>query len=487
MKDPIFSQAFALYPAMLALIAALGLVALTAWKPAIGLAVYAFSISLTTGLGRGTLIPVLRVNEAILLVVVSGLVLHYLPHRKRRRVTDLDLSVAAYTVGVVVITFLVLIVSRSPNLSDPDTLRVALSPLQFLLVYVMYSRVDLTRRAVQALLNLTMLASIFVSLLAVAELADIAGIRAFIASYYPPPVNFTGTFDPGYRPISTLGHYSAVGAFAAVNYMLALTLSTMRHPAFPRLWLGAVMMVNLAGLVASLTWAPLLALPLVTALVLWYGRHVPRQLSLSVVALAVAIALLWPAVSGRGSAQGVLSSAGQNLVIPESFAYRLRVWEAFFVPAFGDNLLLGTGTVIPSSVPTRLINFVDNEYLHEGFRAGIVGVTLLLIMLITIAIAGWRSRASPDPLRRSLGAACLALVLFFAVVGLTAQYMFFAGVSQEFAMLLGLLCAAMVAEEAGLPARAKPPKAVGQQKLPQPAREVPPPSRTVRPTPSSQT
>jgi O-antigen ligase len=261
----------------------------------------------------------------------------------------------------------------------------------------------------------------------------------------------------------------------------------MRHPAFPRLWLGAVMVANLAGLVASLTWAPLLALPLVTALVLWYGRHVPRQLSLTVVALAAAIVLLWPAVSGRGTTQGVLSSAGQNLVIPESFAYRLRVWEAFFVPALKDNMLFGTGTIIPSEVPTRLINFVDNEYLHEGFRAGIVGITLLLVMLVTIAIAGWRSRASQDPLRRSLGAACLALVVFFAVVGLTAEYMFFAGVSQEFAMLVGLLSAAMVAEEAGLSVRAKPPKAVGQQQLPQPALEVRPQSRTVRPTPSSQT
>src|SRR5258708_33532478 len=34
--------------------------------------------------------------------------------------------------------------------------------------------------------------------------------------------------------------------------------------------------------------------------------------------------LFWPAVSARGTAQGVLSSAGQNLVIPESFAYRVR-------------------------------------------------------------------------------------------------------------------------------------------------------------------
>ncbi len=337
MSESVISQALALYPVGLAFIGALALLALTAWRPAIGLAVFAFSISLTTGLGRGTIIPVLRPNEAILLVVVSGLVLHYLPRRQRHNITGLDLAVGAYTLGVVVISSLVLILSRSPYLFNADTLRAVLSPLQLLLVYVIYSRVDLTSRAVRVILNLTMLASIVVSLLAVAELADLPGVRDFVATYYPPPVNLYNAFDPGYRPISTLGHYSAVGAFATVNYMLALTLSTMRHPGFPKPWLSLVMVVNIAGLVASLTWAPLLALPLVTILVLWYGHHLPPQLGLTVAALAVAIVLLWPAVSARGAAQGVLSSAGQNLAIPESFAYRIRVWQAFFVPALADS------------------------------------------------------------------------------------------------------------------------------------------------------
>jgi O-antigen ligase len=319
-----------------------------------------------------------------------------------------------------------------------------------------YSRVDLTSRAVQAILNVTMLASILVALFAVAELADLPGVRDFGATYYPPPVNLYNSFEPGYRPISTLGHYSAVGAFATVNYMLALTLSTMRHPAFPKLWLSLVMVINLAGLVASLTWAPLLALPVVTLIVLWYGRHIPRQLGVTVAALAIAMILFWPAVSARGAAQGVLSSAGQNLVIPESFAYRVRVWQAFFVPALSDHALVGTGTVIPSEVPTPLTNFVDNEYLREAFRAGLVGIALLLAMFLAVAVLAWRSRASPDPMRRSLAAACLAMVLFFAFVGLTAEYLYFAGVTQEFAMLLGLFSASILGEEAVPAARSAP-------------------------------
>jgi O-antigen ligase len=434
-------QALTYYPLALGVLAALALLALTAWRPAVGCGIFAFSISLTTGLGRGTLIPLLRPNEAILLVLLAGLMLHYLPRRERRPLTGVDLAVGAFTVGVVMIGLCVLLISHSPHLTEIDTLRSVLSPVQFLLVYLVFSRTDLSSRAQRAVLNLTMLASIVVGLIAVAELLDLPGVRTFVLTYYPPPVNYQTSWDPGYRPMSTLGHFSAVGGFATLNFALALTLATIRQPGFPKAWLSLVMAVNLAALVASLTWAPLIVLPFVAGVILWYGRRVPRQLAVTVVALAIAFAVSWPAVSARVSSQGVLTSPGEGFVIPASFAYRLRVWEAFFAPALADHIWLGTGTVIPSEVPTTLINFVDNEYLAEGFRAGLVGLALLFMMLVTIAVVGWRSRASMDPMHRSLGALAVAVVVFFALIGFTSEYMFFGGVSQELAMLIGLLSA----------------------------------------------
>jgi len=78
-------------------------------------------------------------------------------------------------------------------------------------------------------------------------------------------------------------------------------------------------------------------------------------------------------------------------------------------------------------------------------------------------------------MRRSLAAACMAMVLFFAFVGVTAEYLFFAGVSQEFAMLLGLFSASMLPEASALR---------------EPQRPIPadtPLVRTAKPIPSSQT
>ena len=443
MIEAITPRIMALIPLVPALCAGLAFLVLTFWRPAAGCGLLVLLTPLTTGLGRGTIVPFLRPNEALLLALLASLALHRLHHPHPRPITSLDLAVGSFAIGTVVVPSLVLLVSNQPGLPGTDTLRDVLAPAQFLLVYLVFSRTPLSSRSVTMILNLAMLAGVIVSLVAIAELVDVAGIRELMARYYPVPV--TPSWDPVYRPMSTLGHYSAVGAFGAMNFALALSLATVRHPDFSGPWLIVVMVVNLAAVVVSLTWAPLLVIPLVAVIVLWHGRHVPRELGVTVVALAVAFVLFWPAVSERIAQQGLASSVG--LVVPQTFQTRLDHWQQFFLPALADHVWLGSGTIIPSIVPTPLTDFVDNEYLRDAFRAGVVGLTLLLVMLLAIAVTGWRSRrAGSDPTVRSLGSTCLALVVLLALIGMTAEYLFFGGVSQEFAMLVGLLAAQNLVE-----------------------------------------
>jgi len=433
----------ALIPLVPAMCAGLAFLVLTFWRPAAGCGLLVLLTPLTTGLGRGTIVPFLRPNEALLLALLAGLALHRLHHPHPRPITSLDLAVGSFAIGTVVVPSLVLLVSNQPGLPGADTLHDVLAPAQFLLVYLVFSRTPFSSRSVPMILNLAMLAGVIVGLVAIAELVDVGGNRELMARYYPVPV--TPSWDPVYRPMSTLGHYSAVGAFGAMNFTLALSLATARHPDFSGPWLIVVMVVNLAAVVVSLTWAPLLVIPLVAVIILWHGRHVPWELGVTVVALAVAFVVFWPAVSERIAQQGLASSVG--LVVPQTFQTRLDHWQQFFLPALADHVWLGSGTIIPSIVPTPLTDFVDNEYLRDAFRAGVVGLMLLLVMLLAIALTGWRSRrAGSDPTARSLGSTCLALVVFLALIGVTAEYLFFGGVSQEFAMLVGLLAAQNLVE-----------------------------------------
>ena len=436
-SDVTISKALSELPVLAALVIAAGFVGLTAVRPALGCGLFALLDALTTGMGRGTVIPILRVNEAILAALLAGIALRRLNRWERRPISALDLAFGSFAIGTIVIAFLVLLVSRSSDLTSLDTMRNVLAPAQLLAVYLIFSRTEFSSRGLVTILNFMMLASVAVGLIATAELLDFPGVRDFIANFYPPSPA-PPPWDPIYRPTSTLAHYSAVGAFGAINFTLALALAAMRHPGFNRAWLVLVMAVNLAALVSSLTWAPLLVLPLVAAIVIWQARRIPRELGVVLAALALAFVIAWPSVEMRSTQQDVFS-AGQSFVIPQTFAHRIDLWTAFFIPALSDHLWLGSGTVIPGTVPNRLVLFVDNEYLREGYRAGLVGIALLLVMLVTLAMTGWRARRSPDPTLRSLAATSLALVVFFGLIGVTAEYLFFGGVSQEFAILTGLL------------------------------------------------
>ncbi|HEV1996861.1 MAG TPA: histidine kinase, partial [Candidatus Dormibacteraeota bacterium] len=92
----------------------------------------------------------------------------------------------------------------------------------------------------------------------------------------------------------------------------------------------------------------------------------------------------------------------------------------------------------------RLVKFVDNEYLRMALRGGVIGVGLLLLMLTSIAATGWRQRHSSDPLTQAIGAMAFAYALVLAVMGSTAEYLTYAGVSQLFWMVAGVLGASVL-------------------------------------------
>lgn len=412
-------------------VGALALLLLTIRRPIFGCAALVVTVPLTAGLARGSIVPVLKPSEAILLIVLIGVVAHQMTIRRTRPVAGLDLVVGGYVVGSIVIPWLVLLLTHYP--ADLDTWRTVASPALFLVVYYIFSRTHLTDPDLRIVLNCALVAGVIVSLIACAELVDLPSVRNFFASYY------TGPTLSSYRPSSTLGHYSAVGAFGALTYILALALATARVPGFSGLWLTLVMGVSLVGVIVSETWAPAAALPVVILIIVFYGRRIPRELVVTVACGLLGFIVLWPLISSRVDSQQVITA--QGFAIPDSLGVRIRYWNEFIIPALSDHVWLGTGTVIPSSVPDPLTKFVDNEYLWAGFRAGLPGIALLVGMLLSIMAAAWTVRASRNPLQLALGAACLATATMLLLLGATAQYITFAGLSQEIAMLVGALAA----------------------------------------------
>jgi len=420
------------------------LLALTIWRPAIGCGVLALVFPITTGIARGALIPLLRPSEAILLIVATGLIAHYLPRRRRLAISGLDYLLVGFAAGLVLIPALLLFLTHYPfDINLPDQIehwREVFGPALFLAFYLIFSRTALTRSDMAICLNLALAASVIVGLVAIVQLTGILpGLRDLIETYYP--ATELHAWESLHRPPSLLGHFSAVGAFAALNYTLALVLAAIRHPGFSPIWLGLAMVVNAAAVLASLTVAPIVALVPVTIAVIWYARRVPTQLVVTVAAaVVVGTMLLSPFLAGRLQQQQI-GFAAQGLTAPQSLDARIRLWEAVFLPALAPHIWLGTGTVLPAEIPPALNGNIDSEYLGEAFRAGLIGVALLIMLLVCLFLTGLRGRDSPSTWRRSLSAVVFADAMLVAAVGVSAQYLTYGAVYSHLAMVVGLLAA----------------------------------------------
>lgn len=417
----------------LAVVAVLGLLA--TWRmardPFVGCALIVIGVPLTGGLRTGGIIPVFRVSELLTLLVVGALLLARLLDREHRPLRPLDVPIAAFVLGIVTIPVFVL--WDSGIRPEIEVLRRVLGPLQYLAIYGIFSRSLLDDRRQRQLLNLAMAVSVIIAVVGILQVANFPGVRAFIDAAYPPTA---GICAFGLcRPTSLLEHWSAFGAFALMNFTLALALASTPEVGISRRWLALVAVVNAVAVFASQTQATVIGLGLATFVIAVHRRRVPGVAVVSAAAVAAGVALLWPQVSGRFEQQ--LFYAG-SLATPESLLTRSRYWSEFFIPAILEHPWTGTGTVIPIDVPQRFIRFVDSEYLGMLFRAGVAGLLLLVIAMFSMARAGLRGRTHANPLVRALGAVLLADVVALATMGLTAEYLTFRGVSQTFWMTAGL-------------------------------------------------
>lgn len=416
---------------------------LAAWRPGVACVILALAVPLTAGLGRGTLIPLLRPGEALIALTLAGLILkRALSHNRRGglHADRLDWLIVSFVAVAVLVPSIVLIFGDVD--ADVATWMSVLAPAQFLIVYWIYSRSRLDAHELPVIVNTILLTSVIVGLIGIAQAADLPGVRDFSDAYLPEPA--AGIWEePVYRANATLEHFSALGGFGVFNFLLAFALHVKRVHGFPAPWLGIVMLANAGAIVASQTWASAVALPFSCALVCWYLRKLPPHLGPMVVSAVLAALLLWPAISSRFAQQ--FQSGPQLIVLPHTMDVRIQYWMQFFIPSLKTDhrFLFGTGTVIPSDVPALLQNFVDNEILRMTFRAGLAGVAVLLAMQVGLFVIAWKARRL-EGWARLLGAVVAGNVLALVLMEFTAEYMGFAGVSQLFWMLVGIFALARI-------------------------------------------
>src|SRR5215471_21411658 len=90
---------------------AIALLALAIRRPALACALLALAIPLSAGMARGAVVPVLRVNEALLMVVAVGFLVHHFLRWRPLPYTGLDLVISGFCLVNVAIPWAVILLS----------------------------------------------------------------------------------------------------------------------------------------------------------------------------------------------------------------------------------------------------------------------------------------------------------------------------------------------------------------------------------------
>lgn len=393
-------------------VAALG--GVVAVHPPAAAYVYLAAAPLTVGLGRGAALPVLRVNELLLLTLLAfvGVRLAWswasraslrLGGRLRVEPTDVCLLALLVTGSVVPLLWLP---ARGHALTSLDLLY-GMVLWKYLLLYALVRVVIRTPARVAVCLAVIVGSSVVVAVLSMAQSMQVEPVATYLGTSFTDSGG-ASQLAVGRGP-STIGNSIAVGDVMAVCVAICLTASLLAPRWRRRANLLAVVFVT--GGLATGQFSAMLALLITVAVVAVLTQNARRVLGWSVPASAVALLAVGPVVQTR------LQEFSRGDRLPHSWEVRLENLERFFWPELfsSGNHLLGIRPTARVPDPSRASGFTWIESGHT-WLLWTGGMPFLMAFLVLVAIAlhrtatASRSRSSL-PIAVAATASCASWVL----------------------------------------------------------------------------
>ena len=270
-------------------LAALLLMAASAYRPIVAIYVYLATLPFIAGIDRNTLIPLVRPNEAMLtLVLVGALIGAYVRYCRGVgwpfTLTRVDLALAAFTLLSTAWPLASLLVrGLTPT---PLELASVLPVCKLVVIYLLVRFTVATDRATVTVIRLIVWPGALIAVIAVMQTLDVAPVVKILHTIYQPDVDVADITERG---TTTLASPIATGDFIIIALILVICCSVRRViPARESLVLGTILGTGVLAAGQFSTW---IAAVVAGALILWRfpqlrGR-VTRALPLTGVALIV--------------------------------------------------------------------------------------------------------------------------------------------------------------------------------------------------------
>ena len=304
-------------------------------RPAIAAYLLIFLTPLVVGVSAGSLVPLLRPNEALMVLLAVGIGLRWLIRLRSGeirwpRIDRVDITLVALGVASSVLPLAMMLVRQRPITKDDLLYCVVIWKL--LTEYVIVRSVIKTSEQAMRCLWLSMAAAAIVGFIGIVQALGLAGVPGLIAKLTSES-SAEGMVSIG-RGSSLLGLPSATADLAILNLGIAVAMIARGHPR--RLLLGGLGVLFALTVVAAAEFATVIGLVLAVIVLMVLTRSGRLAIYMVPVGLLGGV-LLWPVVEMRLS--GFHSTAG----LPLSWVDRLYNLRTYFWPVlFSDhNWILG--------------------------------------------------------------------------------------------------------------------------------------------------
>ena len=422
--------AAAVGPLVVVIVGALGLCALVAWRPVLATYLYLATLPFIAGIERGTLLPLVRPNEALLVVLTAGVLAGgYLRIVRgavpQVRFRPLDIPLALFVLLGTAWPIIMMLV-RGVLPAGPDIM--ATLPLCKLAALLLLVRLTVcTQTQVLWCIRLIVGGAVGIAVIAVLQTLSFGPVLALLRVIDP---------EAGYmnqRGWATLASPIATGDYILIGVTLLVTAAVRGLVGrYTKIVAGFVLVTGLLAAGQFSTWLGAL---LIGGLICWREPRAKQAALRLVPMIAVATLVGSPALRGRlGDFSGGAS--------PRSWQMR---WDnltyLYFPDLFGHGgFLLG---VSPSSAVVPPDTWRDIVWLESGYLQllWVGGIPLLVAFgVLTVALVKFTNRLRPRC--DGIGACASALFIawwMIAVLLALDPHLFLRGSGDLFFTLIGIV------------------------------------------------
>ncbi len=427
--------------------AAVALVVTVAFHPAVAAYVVIGATPLLAGIDRGLLIPLLRPNEALVVLVGLGLLaravprlaIGHVPSFRLRRV-DFSILLMAFMGSVVPLLWLALR-DRTPT---QDDYLYTLTIWKLYGVYLIVRASVKTEQQVRRCLAVGMASAVVVAVIAILQSLKLFGVPEMLSTYYTHFGNRRALEIN--RGSSTLSLPVAVADLMVLN--IAVAWGWLRRTARNRRALQVLIVTFVFGTLASGQISGAIALALTAATVAYLARNIRPLIAAAPVALGGTI-VLWPVISRR--LEGFSSPEG----LPESWLGRINNLRTYFFPdLFSDfHYVLGVRPAARVLLSQRLrYVWIESGYTWLLWSGGIPFLLSFLYFAWTNLVFSHRVFRTRDDAIGIAATACVVGLVVVAVLMIFDPHLSYRGSAD---MLFSLLALASLAPQI----RSEPPTA----------------------------